>query len=95
MKKAHEDGFAVGRFLIVKVAATFLELADAGNAQRTSCHTHPVPRSAGRLFLPREGDHPVFLPILAGIRREGLLKARSVCRDIGKGVEDKDVSSVE
>jgi hypothetical protein len=51
--EAHEDGFAVDRFRIVELAATVLEFAGAGNARR--------------LFLPREGDNPIFLPILAGI----------------------------
>jgi len=51
--KSHEDGFAIDRFLIVEIGATVLEFTDAGNARR--------------LFLPREGDNPIFLPILAGI----------------------------
>ena len=45
--------FAVDRFPIVELAATVLEFAGAGSARR--------------LFLPREGDNPIFLPILAGI----------------------------
>ena len=52
--KSHEDGFAVDRFRIVELPAIVLEFADPGNARR--------------LFLPREGDNPIFLPILAGIR---------------------------
>ena len=75
--KSHEDGFAVDRFLIVEIGAIVLEFAGPGNARR--------------LFLPREGDHPIF----AGIRREGPLKARPIGRDVGVGVADEDVSSVE
>jgi hypothetical protein len=52
-------------------------------------------RSARRLFFPREGDNPVFLPGLAGIRREGLLKARPIGRDVCIGVTDENVSPVE
>jgi len=53
MKKSHEDGFAVDRFLIEELAAIVLEFTDAGNARR--------------LFLPREADNPIFLPGPSGI----------------------------
>jgi hypothetical protein len=52
MKKAREDSFAVDRFLIVEVAATILELADAGNAQRTACHTRPLTQVRAAIIFP-------------------------------------------
>src|SRR5437764_5643061 len=43
------------------------------------------------LLLPREGDHPIFLPSLPTIPGKRLFENRPVFRDIRVGVAHKDV----
>src|SRR5256886_13803650 len=47
------------------------------------------------LLLPREGDHPIFLPSLPTIRGKRLFENRAVFRDARIGVTDENVFSVE